>query len=265
MDTATSSLDLVALRAELGDQAVRFDADAFGECDSTNSRLLARAEAGMPSGAVLIADRQAAGRGRRGRAWISAPGCSLTFSLLWRFGEDTKAPAGLSLVVGLALTEAFDALGASGTQLKWPNDVQYRGRKLAGILVELVPSRLRSAVIGVGVNLRLPAELPGELLHATASLEQMMAIVPSREAVLAAILRSLAVHLDRYAGEGFAGQRDAWLARHAYTGKAVRLLDDLAPPREGICTGVDEDGALLVQIDGRRERVIGGEISLRAA
>jgi BirA family biotin operon repressor/biotin-[acetyl-CoA-carboxylase] ligase len=264
-DPTASSFDLAALRQALGERAVRFDADAVGECDSTNNQLLARAEAGIASGAVLIADRQTAGRGRRGRVWFSAPGCSLTFSLLWRFGEDSKAPTALSLVIGLALARAFDAIGATGSMLKWPNDVQYQGRKVAGILVELVPSRLRTAVIGIGLNLRLPPGLPAELLGTTSSLDQMMSVVPAREVILGAILESLAATLDRYGSEGFVALRESWSARHAYSNKPVRILSDLAPSRDGDCIGVDDEGALLVRFDARVERLISGEISLRPA
>jgi BirA family biotin operon repressor/biotin-[acetyl-CoA-carboxylase] ligase len=260
-----TAFDLAALRRALGDAAVRFDADAVAECDSTNSRLLERAESAAPSGTVLVAERQSAGRGRRGRTWISAPGASLTFSLLWRFPEESEAPAALSLVVGLALARALDACGAAGTQLKWPNDLLFQGRKLAGILIELVPSRLRSAVIGIGLNLRLPPGLPPELGDATCSLENMMAAVPPREQILAAILRSLSEHFDRYTATGFAGLRHEWLSRHAYTGQAIRIFDGNTALREGLCTGVAADGALLVQIGGREERLIGGEISLRPA
>jgi BirA family biotin operon repressor/biotin-[acetyl-CoA-carboxylase] ligase len=149
--------------------------------------------------------------------------------------------------------------------LKWPNDVQYQGRKVAGILVELVPSRLRSAVIGIGLNLRLPPELPPELLGATSSLEQMMSVLPRREVILGAILESLAATLDRYGSEGFVGHRESWLARHAYTDKPIRILSDLAPSRDGVCLGVDAEGGLLVRFDNGVERLLSGEISLRPA
>ena len=119
-------IDPVLLKTRLGNQAGRFDVDALDECDSTNSELLRRAEGGAPSGSVVVADRQSAGRGRRGRNWLSSPESSLTFSLLWRFSGNASTLSGLSLAVGVALAQAMENLGAQGVCLKWPNDVLLR-------------------------------------------------------------------------------------------------------------------------------------------
>jgi BirA family biotin operon repressor/biotin-[acetyl-CoA-carboxylase] ligase len=251
------SLNLAALALALGARARRFDADLLAECDSTNAVLLARAEADAPGGTVVIAERQTAGRGRRGRAWISAPGDSLTFSLLWRFAPGT-APAGLSLAVGLAVARGIAKLGAGDTVLKWPNDLLRDGRKLGGILVELVPGAPHAAVIGIGLNLRLPAALPAELRDGTAALGPC-----DPNLLLAAILTELLAVLEVFGAAGFAPLRADWRARHAFEDAPVRLLSDFAPPRAGICRGVDTDGALLLEVDGRVERVLSGELSLR--
>lgn len=261
MSVADPSLNLAALVRALGAPARRFDADLLAECDSTNAVLLARAEAGAPGGSVVIAERQTAGRGRRGRAWISAPGDSLTFSLLWRFAPGT-APAGLSLAAGLAVARGIEKLGAGGTvpRLKWPNDLLVDGRKLGGILVELVPGAPHAAVIGVGLNLRLPTALPAELRESCAALGP-----GDPHVLLAAILIELLAVLEIFGQAGFAPLRADWRARHAHEDAPVRLLSDFAPPRDGICRGVDADGALLLEADGRVERVLSGEVSLRAA
>jgi biotin-[acetyl-CoA-carboxylase] ligase BirA-like protein len=140
-------------------EARRFDIDVLDSCDSTNAVLLARAEAGAPSGTVVIANEQTAGRGRRGRSWFASRGDSLTFSLLWRFAPGT-APAGLSLAVGLAVAQALEKVGAGGTALKWPNDILKDGRKLGGILVELLPGAPHAAVIGIGINLHPRRKCP---------------------------------------------------------------------------------------------------------
>jgi biotin-[acetyl-CoA-carboxylase] ligase BirA-like protein len=154
---------IAAIAAHARAAARRFDIDVLDSCDSTNAVLLARAEAGAPSGTVVIANEQTAGRGRRGRSWFASPGDSLTFSLLWRFAPGT-APAGLSLAVGLAVAQALTDLcagvGAGDTALKWPNDILKDGRKLGGILVELLPGAPHAAVIGIGINLHLPPKCP---------------------------------------------------------------------------------------------------------
>src|SRR5574343_1391221 len=106
-------IDPVLLKSRLGSLAGRFDVDALAECDSTNSELMRRADRGAPSGTVIVADRQSAGRGRRGRSWLSAPESSLTFSLLWRFNGPPGQLAGLSLAVGVALARSLERLGAA--------------------------------------------------------------------------------------------------------------------------------------------------------
>lgn len=262
-----TTLDLAALANALGAQACRFDADLLDSCDSTNAVLLARAEAGAASGTVVIAERQTAGRGRQGRAWISTPGDSLTFSLLWRFAPGT-APAGLSLAAGLAVASALAKVGPGDTaplRLKWPNDLLKDGKKLGGILVELVPGAHGSAglaaVIGIGLNLRLPQGLPADVRARSAALTGP----GDPNALLAAILVELLAVLERFAAGGFAVMRADWRARHAFEDAPVLLLSDFAPPRAGICRGVDRDGALLLEADGRVERVLSGEVSLRPA
>jgi BirA family biotin operon repressor/biotin-[acetyl-CoA-carboxylase] ligase len=259
------AFDLAEFRNRLGNRACRFDANAVAECDSTNAQLLAVAEAGAPSGTVLVTDSQTAGRGRRGRTWYSRSGDSLTFSLLWRFPASSQAPTALSLVVGLAVAIALEDLGATGIGLKWPNDLLHDNRKLAGILIELVSGAPRAAVIGIGLNLRVPAGLPEDLRDRVTALDYLLARVPLREAVLAKIVLQLAETFDTYADRGFAGLREAWLGRHVYTGRPVRLVADAGAETRGICAGVDEDGALLLDIDSKRQRFIGGEINMRPA
>jgi BirA family biotin operon repressor/biotin-[acetyl-CoA-carboxylase] ligase len=258
--TAAPLITLAALIQALGEQACRFDADLIAECDSTNAVLLARAEAGAPGGSLVIAERQTAGRGRRGRMWISAPGDSLTFSLLWRFTPGTL-PAGLSLAVGLAMATALEKVDSGGAaiQLKWPNDLLLEGRKLGGILVELLPGALHAAVIGIGLNLRLPETMPTDLRNQSAALDYH----GNPNKLLASILIELLAVLETFAVSGFTTLREPWMARHAHADAPIQLLADFAPPRSGVCRGVDADGALLLERDGKVERVLSGEVSLR--
>lgn len=252
-----------AIAAQLGSTARRFDIDVLPSCDSTNAVLLARAEAGAPSGTVVVAEEQTAGRGRRGRSWFASPGDSLTFSLLWRFAPGT-APAGLSLAVGVAVARALAGVGAGEAALKWPNDILRDGRKLGGILVELVPGTPHAAVIGIGINLQLPAGMPAEVRAASAAL--CTANQPADPNQLyAALLKELLATLETFAAGGFAAIRAEWMERHAYQDVAVSLSSDFDAPRAGICRGVDADGALLLETDGRIERVLSGEVSLRPA
>ncbi|AJP47494.1 hypothetical protein PG1C_01515 [Rugosibacter aromaticivorans] len=268
----TLALDATRLVAALGPASCRFDIEVLPRCDSTNSVVLGRAEAGAPSGTVVVAEEQTAGRGRRGRAWIAAPGDSLTFSLLWRFTPGTL-PMGLSLAVGVAVARALEKVGAGDTPqttssapsfcaaLKWPNDILLQGKKLGGILIELVPGTPHAAVIGIGLNLRLPAVLPLDVRATATALPGAM----DNNTLLAALLTELRSVLSQFAAGGFGALRADWLARHAFQDAPVALLSDFSPPRHGICRGVDSDGALLLEVNGRIERILSGEISLRAA
>jgi BirA family biotin operon repressor/biotin-[acetyl-CoA-carboxylase] ligase len=257
---SSAAIDPAALVAALGAAARRFDIDVLPRCGSTNAVLLMRAEAGAASGTVVVAEEQTAGRGRRGREWIAAPGDSLTFSLLWRFAPGT-VPIGLSLAVGVAVVRAIEKLGVGDTALKWPNDILRRGKKLGGILVELVPGVPHAAVIGIGINRRLPDALPPDVWETAAALGDYVNI----NTLLAALLCELHTVLESFAAAGFAAMRADWLAHHAFQGAPVMLLSDFSPPRQGVCRGVDGDGALLLEVDGRIEHILSGEISLRAA
>lgn len=264
---ARASLDPSAVSHALGDCASMYRITALAECDSTNTQLMAAAEAGAPSGSVLVADRQTAGRGRRGRTWHASPEDSLTFSVLWRFPADSQAPVALSLVTGLAVAAALETLGARHIALKWPNDVLHDGRKLAGILIELQPGDLRSTVIGIGLNLRLPDNLPEAVAATATALDRACSGVPRQsgrhEIVLAAILDQLADTFVRYTQTGFTALRAAWCARDAYAGRPVDILGEQSR-QSGICAGVDNDGALLLQGPDGTTRIIAGELSLRA-
>lgn len=260
-------IDPVLLES-LSDATTRhFTIVSLDACDSTSSELLRRADQGAPAGTVVVADRQSAGRGRRGRAWLSTPEASLTFSLLWRFSGPPGQLTGLSLAVGVALARGLENLGASGIRLKWPNDVLLERdgdfAKLAGILVELASDRRGAqAIIGIGLNLLPPAlDLP----QPAAGLAQALVHVPDRHAVLASILNALAGVLESFAVDGFAGLKMEWRQRHAWQGRAVQVLGDGAEPLAGICFGADDDGALLLQTASGVQRISSGDLSLRRA
>ena len=261
-------LDPALLRPLLGDFANRFDVDALASCDSTSSELLRRASAGAPSGSVVVADVQHAGRGRRGRHWLSAPDDSLTFSLLWRFSGNALQLSGLSLAVGVALARALAGLGARGVCLKWPNDVLLRQEgefaKLAGILIELATDRRGTqAVIGIGLNLRAPE---GDLGQPVAGLaDALPGPLPERHALLAALLAELARVLEAFTVNGFSGLKMDWQQLHAWQGEPVRVVEDGREWLAGVCLGADDDGSLLVQSERGLERVLAGDVSLRRA
>jgi len=268
-DASPASREIEARRAlehRLGRLADSFVIDWRAHCTSTNSALIEATPADDGFIHVLIADRQSAGRGRRGRQWLSWDDGSLTFSALWRFAPGAPVPAGLSLVAGLALARALEELGAQGVQLKWPNDVLIHGDKLAGILVELLPGRGRTpaAVIGIGINLQLPADAQVPEQRGVTDLAHALDTAPpTRATVLAAVLAELRSLLDTYAAAGFVALRDAWQQRNAFADLPVCISGE-AETLQGICRGVDEDGALLLETAVGMRRVLVGDVSLRA-
>lgn len=262
----TCRINPVRVLSLLGPLSGRFSVDALAECVSTSTLLLERAAQGAPAGSLLVADRQTAGRGRRGRSWLSAPDASLTFSLLWRFEGSMARLAGLSLAVGLAVALGLEHSGVVGVGLKWPNDILLGGGKLGGILVDLEAVTDGSlAVIGIGLNLELPPDGDEEFLHPPAALAQLPTPVPDREQLLAQLMIDLADILDRFAAGGFAVLRSEWQAHHVWQGRQVRLLDGVLVDRQGRCLGADSDGALLLQTETGIERCLSGDVSLRVA
>jgi BirA family biotin operon repressor/biotin-[acetyl-CoA-carboxylase] ligase len=259
-------LDAVAVRVQLGVHARHFHLELLDACASTNTLLLQRARGGAPSGSVIVCELQSAGRGRRGNIWQSGLGGSLTFSLLWRFAQGAAGLSGLSLAAGLAVARALASLGAGEVQLKWPNDLLHAGRKLGGILIELHGDALgpTAAVIGIGLNIRLPTTLRDAITQAATDVASISGQVPQRNPLLAAMLIELVQVLEGFAQHGFAPLRQEWIARHAHQGKPVTLFSGDGKTLAGRAAGVAEDGALLVETARGVERFVSGEVSLRA-
>ena len=260
-------LDRAAVERHLGTNAGRFTLDVRDTVDSTNSRLLERAAAGAPGGMVLAAEWQSGGRGRLGRAWHAGVGEALTFSLLWRSTRGAGALSGLTLAVGVALARALAAAGAGSVALKWPNDVLWRGAKLAGILTELQGDALgpTAVVIGVGINVRLSEATRTRIGQAATDLETACGVAPDRNRLLAEVLIELDRLLEAFGRAGFAALRDEWQRHHAQQGRRVTLTLPDGTRRSGRARGVAEDGALLLETRSGTQRFHSGDVSLRPA
>jgi len=259
-------LDPERIRAEL-DGAARArlgTLEVLPEVDSTNRHLLRRARVGLGAGAACLAECQRAGRGRRGRSWVSPPGANVYLSVLWRFEAAADVTA-LTLVLGVAAAQALESLGVSGVGIKWPNDLILRERKLGGILLELEgtsggPLRV---VAGVGINVRMPAALASRIEQPWIDLAGAGA-APGRNRLAGRVLARWLDAAERFRREGFVPFRPAWERLDRVRGRAVRVEH---PDRtlHGRALGVDHRGALLVCAGDRVHRVQSGEVSLRAA
>jgi BirA family biotin operon repressor/biotin-[acetyl-CoA-carboxylase] ligase len=210
---------------------------------STNDNALLAARAGAPHGSLFVADEQTAGRGRRGNAWLAAPGESLLFSVLLRPTLELSQASALTLAVGLALRDAVSPLLAETAQIKWPNDLYVNGKKLAGILLEsqLQGDRLQAVVVGVGLNVSA-RDFPPEIAARATSLTVLGAGRVEREALLQEILNALALRLDAFQHTGVAGILDELNAADALRGQRVRV-----DGQEGVGRGLDEQGRLLLE------------------
>lgn len=259
-------LERDAISRMLGPRTPAVSIEIADVLDSTSSELARRAAHGDIHRHLLAAECQTAGRGRRGRTWTSVIGGSLTFSLGWRFEQGAGYLSALPLAVGLGLAVALEAEGFAGVGLKWPNDLIYDARKLGGILVELSGDALGPslAVIGVGLNVRLPTGARRDVGHPVVDLAEM---VPGRtidrNALTARIAAELAGVLDAYAAAGFAPLRTAWQRRHVLQKRPVQVLLPDGGRVRGEVFGVDADGALVLDSCGRRLRFVNGEVSLR--
>lgn len=267
-------LDVDRIRAALGVAARRVDVEVLASIDSTNSEMMRRAIAGAAGGMCLAAESQTAGRGRRGRAWHSALGASLTFSLLWRFDKAAAQLGGLSLVVGLAVLRALRALGTPGDSglldpdcvgLKWPNDVVVGHAKLAGVLIETQGDMLgpTAVVIGVGINVNLNDALKVNIDQPATDVNAVCDRPPSRNRLLARILQELIIALDEFRQAGFPAFKAAWREHHVLHGKPVRVLFADGSALDATVKDVADDGALIVTVKGKELQVSAGEVSLR--
>jgi BirA family biotin operon repressor/biotin-[acetyl-CoA-carboxylase] ligase len=223
---------------------------------STNDAALAIAE----EGAVVVADQQTAGRGRRGRAWFSPQRSGLYVSVVLAPGrshvDPRRATTLLTIAAGVAVAEGVEASSGLRVDLKWPNDVYASGRKLAGILAEASRDLV---VLGYGINLT-KAAYPEELRDRATSLEAESAATIDRGRVLAETLAALA---QRY-GDLFEGRfdaiLDAWRTRAPAAVGARVTWTTGSSALEGTTAGIDENGALLVQTRAGLERIVGGEV-----
>jgi BirA family transcriptional regulator, biotin operon repressor / biotin---[acetyl-CoA-carboxylase] ligase len=231
--------------------------------DSTNRVAMEMAEGGAAHGTVVVADAQTAGRGRRGRRWVSPPGKNLYVSLLLRPPVPTVEAPRLSLVAGVALADAIEALGVP-VSLKWPNDLYLGDRKAAGILAEMAsdPDGVRYVVIGVGLNVNMkPADFPQELRGRATSLRIRTGRIFHRVDVLSRLLDAFGARYAEFIGGGFASLREEWDRRDFLRGRRI-LLRRQGGEGWGTADGLDTVGALRFLPDGGPavESVHSGEI-----
>ncbi len=243
--------------------------------DSTNAHALGKLQKGrldLGGGRfyVCFAEQQTAGRGRRGRQWVSPFGHNLYLSLVRQFDSGMTPLEGLSLVVGLAVLRVLQAQGLTGLGLKWPNDVLWNGRKLAGVLLEMTGDLMGECqlVIGIGLNVKMPRQsaVTAGIDQPWADLAQALDTLPDRNVLAACLLQELFGMLRIFERQGFAAFREEWQRHDALLGEAVVLrssFEKAAQGLEGICRGLDDKGGLVLETASGLQTFYGGELSLR--
>lgn len=228
--------------------------------DSTNEQLKGE---GFRHKKLLVAEYQSAGRGRRGRQWVSPLASNLYWSIGWQTQMPVQQLGGLSLVVGLAIIKALGNLGVKGVQLKWPNDIRYQGKKLGGILIELsgdVAGALQ-VVVGVGLNMQMGATAAQHIDQQWMNINELGPQV-SRQQLLTEATIEFSHALEIFEQQGFEAFRDTWQAVDECYGEKVTILQQ-NQELKGIGAGVDATGALLLQTGKGIVPIYAGEVSLR--
>ncbi|AVI82846.1 biotin--[acetyl-CoA-carboxylase] ligase [Pseudomonas syringae pv. tomato] len=234
----------------------------YDSIDSTNAEASRLIALGAPMPLLVVAEQQTAGRGRRGRKWVSPFAENLYYSLVLRIDGGMRQLEGLSLLVGLAVMNVLRDMGVQGAGLKWPNDVLVGRQKIAGILLELIgdPADVCHVIIGVGVNVNMRVSTEVDQLWTSVRLQT--GAPADRNTIAARISAQLEALLAVHRQEGFLAFQKEWEQGHLWQGAAVKLLSGIETV-EGVVLGVDSLGALRLEVNGLEKSFSGGELSLR--
>lgn len=237
--------------------------------DSTNSEVVRRFNAEAGQGFAILAEKQTAGRGRRGRSWHSPFGASIYLSIGWVAHEGISAFEGLSLVAGLKVVKALERFGVKDLMLKWPNDVYWKQQKLAGILVDVQgdPAGVCQLAVGIGINVDLPAEANDSIDQPWIDLRSISQSLISRNQLVAAVLDEMMPTFADLADRGFVAYRDDWQRYDLCQGHQL-VLQHGQHSVTGVGYGINTQGAYGIRqpSSGDSEAIhyfSGGEISMR--
>lgn len=236
----------------------------FDSIDSTNTKAKELAEAGHPSGTLVVADQQTLGRGRRGRSWESPAGTGIFMTLMLKPDINPNNASMLTLVAAMATARAITEVTGEAAQIKWPNDIVMNGKKVVGILTEMSAQfdYINHIVVGIGINVH-NEEFPEEIAKTASSLLLECGHQIHRASLIEAFLeefeRLYAVYLETEDMSGLQKEYDSLLVNR---GRQVRVLDP-KEPFEGKAMGITKKGELIVDTWESRKLVSSGEVSVR--
>ncbi|MCZ4339680.1 bifunctional biotin--[acetyl-CoA-carboxylase] ligase/biotin operon repressor BirA [Shewanella colwelliana] len=256
--TPLSLIDEKVLKSALSSRCFYFD-----DIPSTNAFLLGHVNE-LTSGDLCVAEHQSAGRGRRGRTWVSPYGGHLYASLYWQFSQGMAQAMGLSLVVACSLVTVLRNMGVAGVGVKWPNDIYLNHKKLAGVLIEMSgqADSVCDVVIGIGVNMSMSEQQSQKIDQPWSDLSEL-AQMPDKTMLMIKLQQQLVKDLEQFEVDGLKAFKQRWRNVDLFDGQPIKLLmgDNIV---EGTCCGIDDQGAVLLQNEQGIQAYVGGEISLRA-
>ena len=265
LSTPIEILNKSCIQNAISSVSAHLRVETFFSIASTNQYLLDELATGETKTTIVLAEHQSAGRGRRGRNWVSPFGANLYLSLLYRFKQPAQGLMGLSLAIAVAISRAIHETVAVDVQLKWPNDILYQGKKLCGILIELQTEGFgpAAAVIGIGLNMRLSEQDKQKITQPSIALDEVVATPVSRNQLAIAVIKHVLQVLHEFETSGLHSILTHWQQLDANLDRPVCVLLGNQQIR-GISRGVDENGALLVESKGKIQRYYSGEISLQS-
>ncbi|THB70029.1 MAG: bifunctional biotin--[acetyl-CoA-carboxylase] ligase/biotin operon repressor BirA [Gammaproteobacteria bacterium] len=239
--------------------------EIFETIESTNTYLMQVARDHTCGNRTCMAELQTGGKGRNGRKWLGSFATNIALSVLWRFETLAGGLSGLSLVTGIAVCRACSLLGITNTKLKWPNDIYWNLRKLGGILIEIQgePWGPCNVVIGIGLNIDLNKEVGADIEQPWVDCSEILGNnCPSRNELAAILLFELAKALNQFQQLGFESFVDEWQQFDILQGQPVfiHMPDKI---EEGIAVGINSEGALIVNVNGKERPFYSGDASLR--
>ena len=236
--------------------------------DSTNAQLRRSLGAGSRPGSACLSESQSAGRGRRGRQWLSPPASNIYLSASWYYPSATSSArhgfSGLSLAIAVAASQALADIGLHHSRIKWPNDLVWNDRKFGGILIESYPrgNDGLTVIVGIGINTALSDRHGNDIDQPWTDISRILGHTPPRNQLAARLLHHLLITLS-----GFSGSNGDWLQGYAerdnLSGRAVTITRPDGSRHHGIARGIDSSGALRLESDGVISHHPIGEASAR--
>jgi len=241
--------------------------EIYDQISSTNSYLLQKAQQTHETGIACFAEYQSAGKGRRGRDWISPFGSNIYLSILWRYQNGPATIAGLSLALGVAVVRALNELGVEDVGLKWPNDILWQAKKLAGILIEVSGESGGPchAVIGLGLNCFIPPKEAGTINQAWVDLNTILGEKSYclRNRLAAVLLNHMVSVIAEFDKTNLSHYLSEWRDYDCMQGKVVDIYRG-RQQSHGVVEGINDQGMLLIKDDDNTVKTFtSGEVSFR--